>query len=282
MESMINMKNNQKLCAICNKEIISLGFENRIIKNHQDKGNEFGLHDLDAEISIKEFSADPHLNCRINCARYYVAGLAPYWYTTRLFDLTTGNKTAYQAIEQLKKMNYSQLQSNGIYLFGSPGVGKTLLLTELCKNIATRAANPSSIFWANTSTILKTIRSSFGRKYEYGEDTVSEKIHNRLRARYLFLDDLGTESATEWAKEILYEAINYRLEEQLPLFISSNLSPQGLSERLNDRFASRVVEKCKPVAINGEDIRLKRIPLNSAIPEFSYQMANWELNTKII
>lgn len=278
-----NMENtNLPICSLCGKKIEPLGFEERIKLDHQDREPEFGIyHDY---IEVKEFKEDIHLKCRIRCARYYCVGLRSRWLSTDPFIVTNNNNVAYEAVEKIKRMSYKEMQSNGIYLYGQPGTGKTHLLADLCRSVIDRT-NLANISWVNTSSILTKLRSSFGKKYEYGEETDQENFLNRLRVQFLFLDDLGTETATEWAKEILYEAINYRYEEQLPLFVTSNLSSQELAEKMGDKFTSRIIETCKSLKIEGEDRRLQNADKRNQgveikkteIPVFSYRMAYWHL-----
>lgn len=266
------------ICIICNQEITLPNFETYIKSKHEseeDKENDFGIGPT---INLEDFKTDMHLKCRISTAQYSLAGLGFRWFSSDPYRETINNKLAYQEIERRKKMFYPELQINGLYLYGSPGLGKTHLLADLCRNLLGRGARDVS--WNNTSSILIQLRSSFGKKYQYDEETQQEKILKKLHARYLFLDDLGTESATEWTKEIFYEAINYRYEEKLPLFISGNLSPQELAEKLGDKFVSRIIEMCKSVKITGEDGRLQRSDLENrsvekVLPAYINQMARW-------
>lgn len=273
---MENFNSNLKICIICQQEIKPLGIENNIISDHKERDTQYGY------VSITDFKSDLHLKCRITCAIYYVIELSSRWYSDSPYSVTQQNQVAYELIERLKKLNYQELRSHGVYLYGQPGLGKTHLLADLCRHLVERGVRPSNIYWTNTSTILTRLRSSFGKKYEYGEETVQERTLNQLKRKYLFLDDIGTEAASEWAKEILYTAINYRYEEQLPLFISSNLSPQELAEKMGDKFVSRIIEMCKPIKVTGQDMRLQKAEsdasnLNIVIPEFSYRMAYWDI-----
>lgn len=271
---------NFPICAICGVEIKPLGIEKQIARNHEDK-MEDELHMIGTELYQKDFKNDQHLKCRIKCAKYFVVGLGARWSKENKYILTANNKEAFEAIEKLKRMGYKEMQKQGIYLYGTPGLGKTHLLASLCKCIINRKANLNDIFWGNTSSILIKLKSSFGKKYSYGEYTVAEHVQEALKRKFVFLDDLGTESATEWTRETLYEAVNYRYDQQLPLFISSNLSPQELAEKMGDKFASRIVEMCKPVRVSGEDIRLQlgnsSEVRKQVLPDFSYQMATWNI-----
>lgn len=270
------------ICSLCGKPISELGIEWKITLSHGTERSQ--IPDYDSILYLKDFKKDPHLKCRVRCAKYSSAGLKSRWLSSDKFVVTNNNKVAFDCIENIKRMSLEEMRRHGIYLYGQPGTGKTHLLADLCCNLIDRGAYYSNVTWANTSSILTTIRSSFGKKYGYEEDTEQEKILERLKRRYLFLDDLGTESATDWSKEILYEVINFRYEERLPTFISSNLSPKELANKLGDKFASRVIEMCRSVKTDGVDWRLQSADLRNQgtetkkieVPVFSYHMANWD------
>ncbi|MFA6446316.1 MAG: ATP-binding protein [Candidatus Paceibacterota bacterium] len=281
---MENINQDQPICGFCGKTMqpLSSRLESRIISSHNEKKGPFENFD---GLSFEDFDGDQHLQCRIRCAKYFVVGLRGRWLAPEKFIVTSTNKTPYDLINSLKEMTTEQLKYRGLYLYGQPGTGKTHLLSIFCSRLIDRGVSLTNIRWINTSSMLTEMRASIGKKYEEGETTEQEKILDDLRKRYLFIDDLGTESSSEWAKEILYNTINYRYEEQLPTFISSNLSLKELAERLGDKFASRVIEMCKLVKISGEDWRLKKSDaenINSEaqkieVPLFSYQMASWQI-----
>lgn len=260
---MQNIKSNLPICFVCDKQIQPLDFE------------------LGSNTYITDLRNDTHLKCRIRLAKYHAAGLRIKWLLPDPFIVTKDNQAAFDTIEKIKQMSYQQMRLNGIYLYGNPGTGKSHLLTDLFKHIIDSGVYLSNITWRNTSTSLTQIKNSFGKKYEYEEETGQEKILNKLKVRYLFLDDLGTEAASDWAKEILYEVINHRYEEQLPTFITGNLTPQELSDRIGDKFMSRIIEMCKTVKVQGEDWRLrkadnKEITFSRVLPSFSDDMAYWD------
>src|SRR5690606_17410910 len=58
-------------------------------------------------------------------------------------------------------------------------------------------------------------------------------------AQLLVLDDLGTESATPWAREKLYQLFNYRYNTRLPTIITTSHGLEELDPRLVSRMRDR-------------------------------------------
>jgi len=52
----------------------------------------------------------------------------------------------------------------------------------------------------------------------------------------LVLDDLGTESATPWAREKLYQLLNFRYNAHLPTIITTAKPIDELDERIRTRI----------------------------------------------
>ena len=62
-------------------------------------------------------------------------------------------------------------------------------------------------------------------------------IRDRVKtAPLLVLDDLGTESATAWAREKLYQLFNYRYNARLPTVITTAVPVEELDPRLASRM----------------------------------------------
>jgi len=63
----------------------------------------------------------------------------------------------------------------------------------------------------------------------------------------LILDDLGTESATPWAREKLYQIFDYRYNARLPTIITTATPIEELDPRLAARMLD--VSRCTIFAI---------------------------------
>ena len=55
-------------------------------------------------------------------------------------------------------------------------------------------------------------------------------------APLLILDDLGTQSNSEWAQEKLYQIFNYRYNAQLATVITTNLELEAIEIRIRSRM----------------------------------------------
>lgn len=160
--------------------------------------------------------------------------------------------------------------SRGLYIHGQCGTGKTHNLYGIYKRflmfeklydpeMINMLGEQLSLLWERKRIIFTTvadfisdIRSNYDRENN-SEQRIIDAIHQR---NILFLDDFGPEKMTEWTQEIIYRLLNWRYEQMIATFFSSNLSPQELSERVGDRIVSRIIEMCDIIKLEGEDKRL--------------------------
>jgi DNA replication protein DnaC len=66
--------------------------------------------------------------------------------------------------------------------------------------------------------------------------TFDQRFEELRRAPLLILDDLGTESATPWAREKLYQIFDYRYNARLPTVITTAQPIEDLDPRLASRM----------------------------------------------
>lgn len=75
-----------------------------------------------------------------------------------------------------------------------------------------------------------------------------ETVDSLADAPLLVLDDLGIEKRSEWTDERLYAIVNRRWRYERPTIVTSNLTPDQLSEHVTERVWDRLV--------NGDAVRL--------------------------
>jgi DNA replication protein DnaC len=69
----------------------------------------------------------------------------------------------------------------------------------------------------------------------------------------LILDDLGTQSATPWAREKLYQLFNYRYNAELPTVITTSQFGDVIDPRIFSRMQDQRL--CRIVNINAPAYR---------------------------
>lgn len=159
----------------------------------------------------------------------------------------------------------------GVYLYGSCGVGKTHLMAALVRNDVMNAKPKKSIgynpyrgfndgptynypIFGTVPELLYKLRSTYNNNFDSSENTIIESYTN---SETLYLDDLGTEKASEWALEKLFFIIDRRYKNEKRILFSSNYSLSQLSNRLDDRIASRIAGMCDVIEMKGPDRRIQ-------------------------
>jgi DNA replication protein DnaC len=145
-------------------------------------------------------------------------------------------------------MEYSRSLDSWLLLRGGYGCGKTHLAASIA-NFAVSMGVPT--LFVTVPDLLDLLRAAYN-----SEDTTFEQRLDEIRnARLLILDDFGTQNATPWAEEKLFQIINYRYINKLPLVITSNLSLKDIDPRIYSRLDDATL--VKDIFINAPDFRPK-------------------------
>lgn len=161
-------------------------------------------------------------------------------------NIYTNDKNRFEIIKWMKDFidNYpNNKHQKGLYLYGSFGCGKTYLLAALFNEMAKKNVKSAIVFWPE---YLRDLKSSFNTDY-------NTKINHIKKVPLLLIDDIGAESVTSWGRdEILCSIVQYRMQEKLPTFFTSNLDIKALEKHLStskdemDEVKSRrVIERIK-------------------------------------
>jgi len=142
--------------------------------------------------------------------------------------------------------HYPKSLNGWLLLRGGYGCGKTHLAAAIA-NFAVDMGVPT--LFLTVPDLLDMLRFSYD-----SDDTTFEQRFNEIRnASLLVLDDFGTQNATGWAQEKLFQIINYRYINKLPLVVTTNLSLDEIDARVRSRLSDR--ELVTDVRINAPDYR---------------------------
>jgi DNA replication protein DnaC len=142
--------------------------------------------------------------------------------------------------------HYASSLTGWLLLRGGYGAGKTHLAASIA-NFAVDMGVPT--LFLTVPDLLDMLRFSYD-----SDDTTFEERFNEIRnASLLVLDDFGTQNATGWAQEKLFQIINYRYINKLPLVVTTNLSLDEIDARVRSRLSDR--DLVTDVRINAPDYR---------------------------
>ena len=137
----------------------------------------------------------------------------------------------------------------GLYLSGSFGCGKTYLISALFNELAKKGYKSSIIFWPE---FLRDLKASFDIDFR-------EKFETIKTTPILLIDDIGSEVVTPWSRdEILCTILQYRMQEHLPTFFTTNFNKEELERHLScgseELKAKRIMERINQLTDNIEMI----------------------------
>jgi DNA replication protein DnaC len=124
---------------------------------------------------------------------------------------------------------FAQKADGWLLLQGGYGCGKTHLAAAVA-NFTVSLAVPT--LFITVPDLLDALRFT----YSNAESTFEQRFEEIRQAPLLIMDDFGTQNATSWAQEKLFQILNYRYINKLPLVVTTNL----LLEQIEGRIRSRL------------------------------------------
>lgn len=137
----------------------------------------------------------------------------------------------------------------GLYLHGNFGCGKTYLISSIFNELARNNYKSSIIFWPEF--LRQAFYDDFNEKFEYVK-----------KVPLLLIDDIGAEGLTAWNRdEILCPLLQYRMDNNLTTFFTSNLNMKELASHLSNSKngvdevkSGRIISRIKQLSIDMEMI----------------------------
>lgn len=174
-------------------------------------------------------------------------------------DMYKDDKARVPIVKYFKEFidNYdNEDKPKGVYLNGSFGSGKTYLVAALFNEMAKKGVRSVLIYYPE---FLRSLKASFQTNYD-------EQFNYIKKVPLLLFDDIGAENCSNWSRdEVLGPILQYRMENHLPTFFTSNLTLDELENSLAitssgvDKVkARRIVERIKQLTNSLELISKNR------------------------
>lgn len=161
-------------------------------------------------------------------------------------QLSNAKSKAMQYVKNFAQMEHERY--NSIMICGQVGAGKTHLGTAICGELMNGGVAVIYMAYRNAVTKIK--------QNIIDEEAYNRELNQYTSARVLYIDDLLKGRLTETDINIMYEIVNYRYMNNMPIIISSEKSPEDLLV-FDEAIGSRLIEMCR-----GNIIQLQGKELN--------------------
>ena len=234
--------------AACKNKIVGYAFIPKIYDGHL----EFGY----IPCKYKEKLEEEHKYLK----NVYSVDVPKELKEAKMKDIYMEDKNRFATIKWIKNFieNYEKdPHGKGLFLSGSFGCGKTYLITAMLNELAKRNVKSGIIFWPD---FLRNLKSKFTSDYE-------EQIERIKKLPILCIDDIGAETTTAWSRdEVLCPIVQYRMQEHLPTFFTSNLDYKTLEQHFSvtkdgvekvkaRRIIERIIQLTEPIEMVSENLR---------------------------
>lgn len=160
-------------------------------------------------------------------------------------QLSAAKTRAMQFVKHFKQTEHER--HNSIMFCGQVGAGKTHLGTAICGELINSGV--MVIYMAYRNAITK-IKHSIADEENYNRELNRYKL-----AQVLYIDDLLKGRLTETDINIMYEIINHRYMNNMPIIISTEKEPEDLLV-FDEAIGSRLIEMCRGniVQLRGKEL----------------------------
>ena len=153
-----------------------------------------------------------------------------------------------------KLVESEEMPTQGLFLHGPPGTGKTMLGCILLNELMLRRRRPAR-FVNLTRQLFPWLRDTFSEESRRHGQAL-QILEELQRVPYLVIDDIGVERGTEWEEEILYALVDGRYADQRFTVVTTNVPDvEEIRAISRGRVHSRLQEMCRWVELTGPDRR---------------------------
>ena len=165
-------------------------------------------------------------------------------------QLSNAKNKAIRYVQNFEQTEHDRY--NSIMFCGQVGAGKTHLGTAICSELMNRGVAVIYMAYRNVVTKLK--------QNIIDEENYNKELNQYTSARVLYIDDLLKGKLTETDSNILYEIVNYRYMNNIPIIISTEKSPNDLLV-FDEAIGSRIIEMCRGniIQLQGKELNYRLI-----------------------
>lgn len=186
-------------------------------------------------------------------------GIPKKFHTSTIEDFKTYGSSDLEKVQDyiaryISHLNWKSLDEiEGLCLFGSNGVGKTLLSCIIAKEAYRHRYTTRRVTFVDYMSRYTLVWSA--RSIEEKELAEDDLYNNYKAVEFLVLEEIGKEVDSKASAPILEDLLRYREDNGLVTIICTNLSPKDLESRYGASVASLMKGNMTPIKIEGVDKR---------------------------
>ena len=143
--------------------------------------------------------------------------------------------------------------NEGLFLYGSNGVGKTFIACMIVKEAYRRRFTSRRVTFVE---YINAYTQMWGAKTPDEKDLLEQEFYNSYKAvEFLVLEEIGKEIDSKVSAPILEDCLRYREDHGLVTVICTNLDIKEMKERYGASSFSLMQGNMTPVLIEGKDKR---------------------------
>ena len=181
-----------------------------------------------------------------------LSNLSPVYLQAKLEDLKNNKGLQETCTKYLKNWEKIKPLGLGYYFWGNVGAGKTYTAAILANELMKR--HFVEVLFLKMPEAVARIKKTFGSDKQNPDKNMFEKMRE---VEMLILDDLGIEKVSDWLADKIYQVVEHRYSNNLPMIITSNQSLDDLAKIYREQVSSRITEKTKSIQFTQKDKRQK-------------------------
>lgn len=148
-----------------------------------------------------------------------------------------------------KRFNEMFAKNQGLLMWGNVGTGKSYAAAAIANYLLSQQI---PVVMTSFVKIVEDMQLRKINEYDF--------LESLSYAKLVIFDDLGAERKTDFAAEIVYNAIDDRCRKKLPMIITTNRTLNEMQDETDPKYSrvyDRIFEMCYPMQFTGPSWRRK-------------------------
>jgi DNA replication protein DnaC len=155
------------------------------------------------------------------------------------------------ARDYLENFDENYKTGSTVIFSGKAGTGKSHLAIAIAQAVMPRY----TALYLNAMDAIRMIRDTWRKDSEQSETDVLEQLG---RIDLLVIDEVGVQVGTDNEQMLMFDIINRRYRDAMPMILLTNLNVQGFKDYMTERSYDRLRENGKWVTFDWESYRGKQ------------------------